>query len=125
VSDAIPEIVFTAIIGRDSWLRQNTPTVVGFLRAMTEVHAFVNDPSNESVARPIFQRITTPDIESLAGRGLVYIRDMGMWPDGLEVSPKALETTIDLMIRANLLDSAQRGAVPGAFDRRYLDESRA
>lgn len=120
VSAAIPEIVFTAIIGRKSWLKQNQEVVAKFLKAMIAAHAVTNDSANQNITLPIFQRITTPDSESLARRGLEYMRRMGMWADGLAVPDKALRTTIDLMVRANLLDEAKKDAVQGVFDRRYL-----
>lgn len=121
VCDAIPEIVFTAVIGRSSWLDANQTVVIRFLKALVEAHAVTNDAANPDITLPIFQRITTPDSESLARRGLDYMRGMGMWPDGLAVPDRALETTIDLMVRANLLDEAKRVAARGVFDRRYLD----
>lgn len=121
VSDAIPEIIFTAVIGRASWLDANRDAVTRFLSALIEAHAVANDAAEQGTTLPIFQRITTPDSESLARRGLEYMRDMGMWPEGLVVPDRALSTTIDLMVRAKLLDEANRGAARGVFDKRYLD----
>lgn len=123
VSAAIPEIIFTAIIGKVSWLGANSEFVVRFLKALIEAHAVTNDQANDAVTLPIFQRITTPDSQSLAGRGLAYMRALGMWPERLAVPDKALNTTIDLMVRANLLDEAMRGAARGVFDKRYLDSA--
>ncbi|MFD2055806.1 ABC transporter substrate-binding protein [Mesorhizobium calcicola] len=120
VNVAIPEILFTAIIGKASWLKANADLVARFLKALIEAHALTNDPAKQDLTLPVFQRITTPDSQSLALRGLDYMRDMGMWPQGLAVPDTALETTIDLMIRANLLDEASRGMAHGVFDRRYL-----
>ncbi|MEI9430236.1 ABC transporter substrate-binding protein [Mesorhizobium sp. Cs1299R1N3] len=121
VSAVIPEIIFTAVIGKASWLGANREVVTRFLKALIEAHALTNDPASHGVTLPIFQRITTPDSQSLAARGLDYMRDLGMWPEGLVVPDKALGTTIDLMVRANLLDEAKRGFANGVFDRRYLD----
>jgi len=121
VSTAIPEILFTAIIGKASWLGPNRDVVIRFLKALIEAHAVTNDAASHGITLPIFQRITTPDSESLARRGLQYMRGMGMWPQGLAVPDKALKTTIDLMVRANLLDNSKRGAAEGVFERRYLE----
>ncbi len=123
VNAAIPEIVFTAIIGKDAWLKENPEVTSRFLRALIEAHAITNDPANYEITLPVFQRITTPDSKSLAQRGLEYMRGMGMWPEDLAVPDKALKTTIDLMIRANLLDASQRDLVQGVFDKRYLEQS--
>lgn len=120
INDAIPEVVFTALIGNDTWLSENRDTVAKILAALTEAHAITNDPARLSEILPIFQRITTPDDADLAERGLVYMRDLGMWPEGQAMSDKALDTSIDLMIRANLLDESQREHARRAFDGRYL-----
>jgi ABC-type nitrate/sulfonate/bicarbonate transport system substrate-binding protein len=120
VHDAIPEILFAAVFGRDDWMAANRDTVVRFLRALTEAYAIANDPANEDYCVPIFQQITTKDDASLARRGFVYMRDLGMWPQGLAISPKALETTVDLMVRAGLAHEDQRSAALGVFDPSYL-----
>ncbi|MBZ9708587.1 ABC transporter substrate-binding protein [Mesorhizobium sp. ESP7-2] len=120
---AIPEIVFTAIIGKASWLSVNQDVVIRFLKALMAAHMITNDPANQAITLPIFQRITTPDSASLAQRGLDYMLGMGMWPEGLAVPARALKTTIDLMVRANLLDGSKRGAAEGVFDMRFLENA--
>jgi len=121
VNGFIPEILFTAIIGRSSWLQANRDVVVRFVKALIEAHAITNDAARQDITLPIFQRITTPDNQKLANRGLEYMRDMGMWPDRLAVPENALRTTIDLMIRAQLLDESSCGQALKAFDASYLD----
>lgn len=123
VHEVIPEILFTAVMGRVGWLRENAGTVRRLLRALVEAHDITNDPECEEITAPIFQRITTPDDQGLALRGLRFMRDMGMWPPGLEIPKAALETTIDLMIRANLMDPDKRDHAPGVFDPAYLSEA--
>ena len=122
VSEAIPEVIFTALIGSDAWLKRNRATLDRLLAALTEAHAITNDPGRADELLPIFQRITTPDEPELARKGLAYMRDLGMWPERLAISDKALDTSIDLMIRAGLLDEADREKARGAFDRTYLAE---
>lgn len=120
INDVIPQILFAAIIGRKGWLEEHGDAVVKFLSALAEAHAITNDASKESRTLPIFQRITVPEDEALAFRGLRYMRGMSMWPADLAIPFKALETTIDLMIRANLLDGDKRVSATGVFDRTYL-----
>lgn len=120
VDDYIPEIVFAALIGRKSWLDENGALLARFLGALNLAHAFVNDPANEAECAAIFQEITTRDDPALALRGYVYMRDLGMWPRGMEVTGAALCTTIDLMIRARLMDEGSRDAALGAFAPEYL-----
>ncbi|CAN7455115.1 hypothetical protein [Pararhizobium sp. LjRoot238] len=64
-----------------------------------------------------------PDDADLARRGLRYMRDMGMWPQGLAIPAGALEITIDLMIRAGLLDEGHRTSAAGVFDQSYLQKA--
>lgn len=125
VNDAIPEIVFAALIARTGWLEANGETVRKLLKALAEAYRITNDPAKESITLPIFQRITVPDDAGLALRGLRYMRDMGMWPNGLAIPEKALETTIDLMIRAGLLDEDHRRSATGVFDMSYLAKALA
>lgn len=114
VSDVIPEIVFAALIARESWLRLQEETVVKLLEALGEAHSFVNDPRNDGVTLPIYQGITTPDDADLAARGLAYTRDLGMWPNDLTVSPGAFSATIDAMVQAGLISEDQRESASGA-----------
>ncbi len=120
VSDYIPEIVFAALIGREQWLKENQPVVTRLLGALSKAHDFVDDQANEDECVAIFQEITTKDSPALARRGFVYMRDLGMWPSHLAVTAKALSTTIDLMVRADLLDAAHRESAAGTFDSTYL-----
>lgn len=120
VNEAIPEIIFAAVFGNQVWLKHNRDTVARFLTALAEAYDFVNDPANEDHCVPIFQRVTTKDDPSLARRGFVYMRDMGMWPKGLAVPEKALRTTIDLMVRASLLNESRRDDAMGVFDSSHL-----
>ena len=125
INEVIPEIVFAAVIGRENWLDGNHDVVVRFLRALIDAYAITNDPGREDVTLPIFQRITTKDDVDLAARGLRYMRDMGMWPADLSIPQAAMDTTIDLMIRANLLDEAARAVAGDVFDRGFLEAASA
>ncbi|MBB4279022.1 ABC transporter substrate-binding protein [Rhizobium mongolense] len=123
VNDVIPEILFAALIGNRSWLEENSESVGKLLEALGEAYVITNDSSKEEITLPIFQRVTVPDDANLARRGLRYMRDMGMWPQGLAIPDKALETTIDLMIRAGLLDERSRASAAGVFDHTYLQKA--
>ncbi|QPB22743.1 ABC transporter substrate-binding protein [Rhizobium sp. 007] len=126
INDVIPEILFAALIAKKSWLELNSETVGKLLKALAEAYLITNDPSQEEeIALPIFQRITVPDDADLARRGLRYMRDMGMWPNGLGIPERAIETTIDLMIQAGLLDEGTRMSAVGVFDNSYLQEALA
>lgn len=121
VSDAIPEIIFAAVVGEAAWLARNDDLVRRFLLALTEAHDFVNVPANDPVSLPIYQRLTTPDDVDLALRGLQYTRDLGMWPSGLRVSPRAFAATLDAMTAAGLISPQQRTDAAGVLLRRAPD----
>lgn len=123
VNDVIPEILFAALIGNRSWLEENSETVGKLLEALGEAYVITNDSSKEEITLPIFQRVTVPDDADLARRGLRYMRGMGMWPQDLAIPDNALETTIDLMIRAGLLDEGNRTSATGVFDRTYVQKA--
>ncbi|WP_308467206.1 ABC transporter substrate-binding protein [Rathayibacter soli] len=116
IPDVIPEIIFAAVIGNESWLTENRKAVTGLIGALAEAHDFVNDAANDAVTLPIYQRITTPDEPELAARGLTYTRGLGMWPASLRVSAKALEATIDVMIQAGLMTADRRADARGVVD---------
>ncbi|MDD7972848.1 ABC transporter substrate-binding protein [Roseinatronobacter alkalisoli] len=120
VNAAIPEVIFTGLIGNAAWLDKNRDTIQRLLAALSAAHDITNDPAQEDRILPIFQRITTKDDAGLARQGLVYMRDMGMWPAKLAISDKALDTSIELMVRAGLLDDDARQKARGAFDPQYL-----
>lgn len=120
IPDYIPEVIFAGIIGKKRWLDANRQVVAVFLRALDQGYEYATDPANEAECARIFQSITTKEDAGLAHRGFVYMRDLGMWPRHMAVTPKALETSIDLMIRAGLLDEAKRDEAKGVFDSRYL-----
>jgi ABC-type nitrate/sulfonate/bicarbonate transport system substrate-binding protein len=114
IAEAIPEIVFAAVIGEETWLAENRDAVRRLISALAEAHALVNDCANDAVTLPVYQRLTTPDDPDLAVRGLEYTRSLGMWPAGLHVSPSALAATVDVMVRSGLIAPEQRDEATGA-----------
>jgi NitT/TauT family transport system substrate-binding protein len=119
-NEVIPELVFAALIGNVDWVAGNRETVGKLAAALAEAHDFVNDPANDAVTLPIYQRLTTPGDLELATRGLAYTREMGMWPANLQVAPTALRATVDLMIRVGLLEPGQRTTAEGAFETGFV-----
>ncbi|MEN7538255.1 ABC transporter substrate-binding protein [Aurantiacibacter flavus] len=125
IPDYIPEVVFAGIIGNKSWLDANPQVIEPFLSALDKGYAYANDPANEAECAKIFQSITTKDDAQLAHRGYVYMRDLGMWPAHMEVTATALATSIDLMIRAGLLEEDKREMAKGVFEPSYLKRALA
>ena len=125
VAEVIPEIIFAALIADQTWLDAHRDVTRRILDALAEAHDFINDPANDAVTLPVYQRLTTPDDADLALRGLEYTRGLGMWPAGLRVSARALEATIDAMITADLMEPGQRAGAFGALMTERVDERKA
>lgn len=110
VSDYIPEIAFTAVIGRNDWLTTNEAAVLAMLRALSEATALVYDTANDATVLPIMMEITLSDAH-YAQRALDYMRSKSAYARSLAIPGGAIDTTIALMVKAGLLDPA---AVEGA-----------
>jgi ABC-type nitrate/sulfonate/bicarbonate transport system substrate-binding protein len=121
VTDAIPEIAFTTMIGADDWLRQNETSVRRLLTALIEATNVIHDPSRDGDVVPILAEITKAS-ETHARRALAYMRDMALFPPRLEIPDSAFNTSVDLMIKARLLESSAREKAGMTFDKRYLDD---
>jgi NitT/TauT family transport system substrate-binding protein len=120
VNDVIPELVFAALIADTGWTSSNRATVERLVAALREAHIAVNNPREDDVTLPIYQRITTPDDPELAAEGLSYTRELGMWPADLVVAQSALQASIALMISAGLLEPDQRDSAAGVLDPTFV-----
>ena len=112
------QLIYTGIASLDGYVADSSGNF-DWSAPDEEVHAFVNDPTNDAVTLPIYQRLTTPDAPELAIRGLNYTRRLGMWPEGLRVSPRAFDSTVEVMVEAGLLPPDQREAAAGVLDTRF------
>jgi ABC-type nitrate/sulfonate/bicarbonate transport system substrate-binding protein len=119
VTDAIPEIAFTTLIGTDDWLGQNQASVRRLLTSLIEATRIVYDPSQDSAVVPILADITKSS-ESYSQRALAYMRDQALFPRRLEIPDRAFGTTVDLMIKAGLLEGSAREKAALALDSSYL-----
>jgi ABC-type nitrate/sulfonate/bicarbonate transport system substrate-binding protein len=119
VTDAIPEIAFTTVIGADNWLEQNRDSVRRLLMALIEATSTINEPARDEDVVPILAEISKSS-EPHVRRALAYMRDMALFPPRLEIPDSAFNTTLDLMIKAGLLESSAREKAGMTFDRRYL-----
>jgi hypothetical protein len=83
VSEAIPEVIFAALVASVRWVTAHARTAARLIGALAEAHDLVNDPAQDATTPPVYQRITVPDDPELVARGLAYTRGLGMWPAGL------------------------------------------
>lgn len=120
VSDYIPEIAFTAVIADQSWALANGDKVVALLRALREATDLVYGGDHDEEIVPIMAEITQSDLP-YARRSLDYMRAKEAFARTLEIPVGALDTTLELMIKANLLDSAARDGARAVVDGRWLE----
>lgn len=115
VSDYIPDIAFTAMLGRLEWLQANDASVLAMLRSLAEATAIVYDTSNDKALLPIMMEITQSD--AIYGqRALDYMRSKSAFARSLEIPAGAMDKTLELMIKAGILDPAAKEAACQAWD---------
>lgn len=124
VSDVLPEIAFTAVLGRLEWVQRNEAPAVAVLRALAEATARVYDESNDATTVPIMMEVTQSD-SVYAKRALDYMRGKGAFARSLEIPPSALDKSIELMVKAGLLDEAARAKARLAWDPRWARRAAA
>jgi NitT/TauT family transport system substrate-binding protein len=120
VTDYIPQIVFTALIARLGWAEANAARVAALISALREATAFIYDPANDAALMPIVLEAARIDDSGYGRRTLDYTREIEVFPRDLGIPKAALDKSIELMVKAGLLDPARRGAAATAFDPRFL-----
>lgn len=122
VSDAIPEIVFTALIADNAWASGNGENVIALMRSLIEATALLYDPANDAAALPIVMEITQSD-QQYAQKSLDYMREKAVFARFLEIPHAAIEKTIELMVKADLLDPAGKSQAMAALDERWVKQA--
>lgn len=117
-SDYIPEIVFTALIADQAWTEQNGEKVVALVCSLIEATALLYDAANDAAVLPIVMEITQSD-QAYAQKSLDYMREKGVFARTLEIPRAAIDTSIALMIKAQLLDPAKREQALAVLDERW------
>jgi ABC-type nitrate/sulfonate/bicarbonate transport system substrate-binding protein len=117
VTDYIPEIVFTALVGRADWLDGHRGEALALLRSLIEATRWLYDPNHEAALIPLVMEITQSDAK-YARTSLAYMREKRVFAGSLEIPPAALDKTLELMVKAHLLE-------PGGIEqaRSVLDET--
>lgn len=123
VSDYIPEIMFTAMIGDQAWLERNAKATVAVLVALIEATAFLYDAKNDPVLVPIMMEITQSN-EAYAQQSLDYMRGKESFVRSLGIPPAASSKTAQLMVKANLLNADAVPLVRKTIDETYASEAR-
>lgn len=117
VSDYLPEIAFTAMLGRLDWVQDNESTVLALLRALAQATALVYDEANDTSTVPIMMEVTQSDA-AYAKRALDYMRGKAAFARSLEIPASALEVSLELMVKAGLLEPAAKDKARLGWDSR-------
>lgn len=120
VSDYIPEIAFTAVLGRLDWLEAHGTAVSALLRALAEATAQVYDTANDAWVLPIMMEITQSD-EHYGRRALDYMRGKAAFAKSLQIPANAIDATLNSMVQAGLLDPAACAAARAGVDLRWAE----
>ena len=115
VSDYIPEIVFTALIGDKAWVDGNRQKVDALLDCLREATALLYEPKNDEKVLPIVMEITQSD-RQYAQKSLEYMREKAVFARDLEIPAAAFNKTIELMAKANLLDGSAQDKARAVLD---------
>lgn len=118
-SDAIPEIVFTALLADRRWAAAHSAAVVELLGALAEATAILYDAAHDDALLPLVAQVTQCD-ERYARRALAYLRERQVFSRGLGIPPAALVRNAQAMAANGLLDPARAGDVATAFDDTWL-----
>ena len=118
VSDYIPEIVFAAFIVHDGWAQAHRAALTGFLEAMLEGAAGLQDPANDEALVSIVGEVAQTS-GPYAQRSLDYMRRMQVFPPDLSIPEGAFAASLELMRRAGLADEATLEAAPTVLDDSY------
>ncbi len=118
VSDYLPEIAFTALLGRLEWVQAHAVAVLALLRALAEATALVYDESNDAMVVPIMMEVTQADA-AYAKRALDYMRDKSAFARALAIPSAALDKSLELMVKAGLLDATAQDSARRGWDGRW------
>jgi NitT/TauT family transport system substrate-binding protein len=123
-SDYIPEIVFTALIVRQSWANAERDTLHTFLRILREATGIVYDPASDDTLLAI-TRETAQAEGDYARKALDYMRAKQVFTPDLSIPNAAFAKTLELMQRAGVADAALAGVAHTVLDDSYRREALA
>ncbi|CAG4913762.1 ABC transporter substrate-binding protein [Paraburkholderia gardini] len=122
VSDSIPEIAFTTMIGRLDWLEANSQAMLALLVAISEATAMTYETSNDEMLIPIMMEVTQSDA-AYSKRALDYMREKAAFARSLEIPANALEKSLQLMIVSGLLAVDDKERARAASDARWARQA--
>jgi ABC-type nitrate/sulfonate/bicarbonate transport system substrate-binding protein len=116
----IPEIAFISMIADIQWAELHEELLVATLKSIWEGVQRFYDTRHDDQILTILVEITKADPQYIR-RSLELVRGLRMVPSDLGVPPKALETSIELMEGANLLNRQMGFDRAKVLDTRFLN----
>jgi ABC-type nitrate/sulfonate/bicarbonate transport system substrate-binding protein len=123
VTDYIPDIVFTALIARLGWAETNAATLAALIAALREATAFIYEAKNDVELMPIVLSAARIEDQGYGRRTIDYTREIEVFPRDLGIPEAALDKSLELMVKAGLLDPARRDAAAAALDLRFVEQN--
>lgn len=96
------EIPYTSFIALDSYIKNNTETIKGFLRAIKKAHQFINNNTEYAVAESIVKQFPSTTIKSIETSIKSY-KEINAWKENLQATKESFERLMDIMDNANEL----------------------
>jgi NitT/TauT family transport system substrate-binding protein len=123
-SDYIPEIVFTALVSRQSWANAARGRLINFLRVLHEATGLVYDPANDEALLAI-TRETAQAEGDYARKALDYMRAKQVFAPDLAIPEAAFAKTLELMRKAGVADAALSAQAYTVLDDSFRREALA
>ncbi|GAA3882402.1 ABC transporter substrate-binding protein [Leifsonia kafniensis] len=124
VSDYVPSIVFTAMIVDAFHAQQKVTEIVAFMEAVQEATEFIYNGTDDALLIDILAEIGEADGD-YAQRAVDYMRSKHVFPRTMEIPNEAFETSVRLMVKANVITEAEAANARRVLDSVFLDAMRA
>ncbi len=96
------EIPYTSFIALDSYIKNNTQTIKGFLRAIKKAHQFIKNHTEYAVAESIIKQFPSTTINSIETSIKSY-KEINAWKENLQATKESFDRLMDIMDNANEL----------------------
>ncbi len=104
VGEGSGEIPYTSFIALDSYVKNNTETVKGFLRALKKAFEYIDSHSEYQVAESIVKQFPSTSITSIE-TSIKNYKAIDSWQKNMQATEQSFNTLQNIMINAGELDT--------------------
>ncbi len=119
VGEASGEIPYTCYMAKESWLKDNTDTAQGFIRAIMKAIKYVNETPAETVAPHLTKYFTGTDVAALSASVERY-KSIDSWRAEMTVSEESFNRLQDVIDGAGELQ--RRAALNELVDNSFAEK---